>query len=199
MKKQVYVKRKKKKANYGLWVAFALVFLMVSSTVGFLTFQKQGSFSYGVHTFTQTAQGDYSVVIEDQRLVFQYLPDSVDDIEIPKNVMDTILGSRVITVTYDPNDEEKGALALIQYKMKKILGEMKNVYVVLGLVNATGYNSPELSCANATFQNPVVLLQSDNETSFVKEGNCVIITGGSSAELAQIHDRLLYGLLGVIA
>jgi len=198
MKKQVYVKRKKKKTNYGLWVALALVFLMASSTVGFLTFQKQGSFSYGAHTFTQTAQG-YSVVIEDQRLVFQYLPDFVEDIEIPPKVIDTILGSRVVTVTYDPNDEEKEALALIQYNMLKILGEMKNVYVVPGLVNATGYNYPELSCANATFQNPVVLLQSDNETSFVKEGNCVIITGGSSAELAKIHDRLLYGFLGVIA
>jgi len=198
MKKQVYVRKKRKKTNYGLWVAIGLVFLMASSTAGFLTFRDQGSVSYGSYTFTQTAQG-YSVVIEDQRLIFQYLPDFVDDIEIPKNVIDTILGSRVVTVTYDPNDEEKEALALIQYNMLKILDEMKNVYIVPGLVNATGYNYPELSCANATSQNPVVLLQSDNETSFVKEGNCVIITGGSSADLAQIHDRLLYGFLGVIA
>jgi len=195
---KLYLRKKKKKINWGFWVTAALVFLMVSSTIGFITFQGgDTSLTYEGYKFTQTPQG-YRVMIDDVSLVFQYFPDSVDDIEVPRGVMDTLLSSRVLAVTYDPNDEEKEALGLIQYNLFKILEEFKNIYVVRGLVNNTGYDLPQLGCENATSQ-PVVLLQSGNDTSFVKEDGCVIITGGTGIQLALVHDRLLYGILGVIS
>ena len=191
--------RKRKKINWGLWVTLGLVFLMVTSTLGFLTGQGDGSsLTYNNHKFIQTAQG-YMVTIDDNKLVFQYSPETVDYYEVPATLIHTLLGAKALLITYDPQDEQKETLALMQYNMVKILREVKNIYAAPGLVNNTGYSVAQTTCTDATAENPVIYLQSGNTTGFTQDGDCMILTGGTSAELAQLHDRLLYGVLGVIA
>lgn len=188
---------KKKKINWGLWVTLGLVFLMITSTIGFLTGQGGGTrLTYNEYRFVQTPQG-YTITIDGQKLVFQYFPETVETINISSSIID-ILGSRVLSVTYDPHEEERETLALMQYNLFKILGEVKGIYLVRGLVNSTGYSLPEITCANATVNSPVLYLRSGNTSEVYAENHCIILTGTSSVDLAQIHDRLLYGLLGII-
>jgi len=194
---KVHIKEGKKKTNWALWITVALVFLMVSSTLGFISLQTQGTqLTYNGYDFVQTNQG-YSTSIDDTQMTFQYFPDTIDHIEVPQSLLNTILNSKVVTVTYNPQDNNTESLALIQYNLFKTL-EIKDIYIIRALTNNTGYNLPQVSCDNATFQNPVIHLKTGNQTEFTKENNCLIVSGYNRVEFAQIHDRLLYGLLEVI-
>jgi len=80
MAHKVHIKEGKKKTNWALWITVALVFLMISSTLGFISLQTQGTqLTYNGYDFVQTNQG-YRTSIDDTQMTFQYFPDTIEHI-----------------------------------------------------------------------------------------------------------------------
>ena len=62
---------------------------------------------------------------------------------------------------------------------------------------------PEISCDDATPENPVLIFEIVNETAnktgFIEKNNCFVVKGISQVEMIQYFDRIRYGLYDIIA
>lgn len=187
--------RKRRKTNPKLLVGFFVAFLMVTSIFGFIMGESGSDYSYGDFKFVRSDFG-YSTKIDGQDILFFNLPEAVEQVEVSQEVVDKLKDSFVFTVTYDPDSDMAETLAAVQFNFQQ---SFQDKFVQIGLTDNTDYPSiMQADCTNATSKVPVVLFKTSNTTSIELNDDCIVVNSDTAVGFQRLHDRLLYGVLGIL-
>ena len=174
--------------------------IMVSSIFGviFSSFaSNQQKIRYNDTVFER--QGDYWVAkIGKQKIRFTYFPAEVDNIVFERVARDRIMNTKMVYLTSDLNDSLKKEIAVVQYSLQQTLLNNFGIYSVIAQETNSSYNLPVIRCVNATQFVPVLEFKYSNSTEIKLKGNCIKITADSTTEMLKMHDRIVYGLFGII-
>jgi hypothetical protein len=186
--------------NKQTWMSIGIAVIMIASVIGLAiegTNPANPPVQYGGYKFTLTSQG-YRATIKNTNLFFYQPPNNLEDIPFDEGAKTALDGARVVWFSYDPNDLYAPEIADTLYYMEQALSKVTSVYVQRGLVNASGYPLPEITCANATTSIPVIIIQSGNETAIAHRNGCITATASTRDSAYSLGDRLLYQETGVM-
>jgi len=184
--------------NTKLVMAVFIIFVMVSSIFGFI-FGFGGSspgvqkIKYGDFKF-RVVNDQYITKINGQDQRFLFFPGDVEYIAITGEVK-SLLDQPALTVTYNPKSGIAENLAETQYYFES---QLKDKSIERALTDSEGTSLPQKSCADATQQQPVILLKKGDLSSIETENSCIIITALDSYDLYQQVERIIYVSLGVM-
>lgn len=181
------------------WMSIFIAIIMILSVIGFaFTFtEPPARLEYNGIAFAHTTQG-LQAKINGTKLTFYHFPGQLEDIAFDEGAKAALEDTRVIWLSYDPNDVYATEIADVLYYMEQTLDTVGDVYVQRGLVNSTDYGLSEITCANATVTVPVLVMQSSNETGVTHVNGCITAVAASGQEVYQVGDRLLYQAFGVM-
>ncbi len=184
--------RKEKRSRGAIYVAVFIAAIMVTSVLGFIFGERdQESMTYKNHDFYKKNL-KWVTKINGKDAAFDYFPSEVESINLSENAKNKILNSRMVYVTYDPN-QTNDAVGFAQFDLNQKL-MLINVYVANGMTKNNKYGIQIITCENATQFVPVVVLEPSTKNVIKEEGNCLILDG----DPLKLKDRLLYGVFGVI-
>ncbi len=172
------------KSKRKLFLSLFIVFIMVSSTLGFIYGFGQGgngvssSKKYNGYTFTQTQSG-WSTYIPrlNSYQSFNYLPNEVE------NIGSVNIESDFVYIVDNGN---------IEYSNR-----LKNILTYSGIVSQTASFDKDstLPLVDCTSNFPVIVLNKESQTTEVyKENNCIFVNGN----LNKGVDFLAYTVFGII-
>jgi hypothetical protein len=179
-------------------VSMFIVFIMVSSVVGYMWGKDIGEkFKHNDYKFVRE-KGGWTLKVEDTKLFFNYFPTEVEDIDIGSDIINRVNGVIEIDSTSSENDSFVEAIAQAQFSMQQELNKVSNVYIRVGMLEENEYDFPVITCADATVMIPVLYFRKSNETKVELDENCIIAEAKNNYDVIRIKDRLLYGMLGII-
>lgn len=184
-----------KKTIMSIFIAAIMVISVIGFALTFATPTEQ--LEYNGYKFARTSQG-LQTKVNGIRLTFYYYPAEIADIPFPDEAKQTIEGSKVLWFSYDPNDLYAPEIADVFFYIEEALAAVKDVYAQRGLINSTGYDLPEITCANATSTVPVLIMRQGNETKIEASQNCVIVNAAIVNDVYKAGDRLLYQAFNVM-
>jgi hypothetical protein len=187
--------RKEKKSHKGTILSAIIVFIMISSVIGFLYGGQTDQYRYKDLKFKKSTAG-WTTTINSQQLVFDYFPSDVEQIEMGPEIQAALINRPEIDTTSDINDTFSEEIALAQYNMALVLNEL-NIYARRGFTTNNTFGLPLISCESASTAVPVIYYQYSNETSLSMENNCIMAKSRNPIDILRLKDRLLYSLLGV--
>ncbi|PIN67850.1 hypothetical protein COV94_06580, partial [Candidatus Woesearchaeota archaeon CG11_big_fil_rev_8_21_14_0_20_57_5] len=181
-----------------LLLGWALGFIMVSSTFGFLMGSSfnGNSITYGKYQFRQEQDNTFTVKIKGKVQTFYFLPDQLQNVNITGDPVGTLQTSQAIAISFVPNQSNAQGVDLLRYLLEQEFQE-KGTYVIHGATTSLPALQ-QISCANASSFVPVIVIAPGNATSIDESDDCVTIRSPSAAGFIQAHDRLKYGMLGVM-
>ncbi|HLC84491.1 MAG TPA: hypothetical protein VJH22_01735 [Candidatus Nanoarchaeia archaeon] len=183
-------------------IAIFFGLIMMTSTIGFIaSYTSDGSdtVTYNGFKFVRTNQG-YSVVVNEQELLFGALPDSLTNILLDDQIVDRIRDAESVTLTYDPQSQINTTGGLIEYELENVLGQVLDIYVQRAVINNTPFPSLlQADCSQATVYVPVISWELGNESAFKLEGDCIRAIARSDIDALRLSERLSYRLLGVMS
>jgi len=188
--------RKEKKSKWGAILVFFIAFIMISSIIGFIYSGRTDTFKYKDLKFTRT-QNQWYTVINNQRLIFNYFPTDVEQINLTQEITTILLNKPEIDTTSELNDTFAEEIALAQYNMALTLNNL-NIYIRQGLTTNNTFNLPIITCKDATLAVPIIHFKQSNQTKITLENNCIIAEARNNIDILRIKDRLLYSMLGII-
>ncbi len=113
---------KKWKWKTSYTVGIFIIFVMVFSVVGFLNTEEPNTYN---NTLFVQVQNGWIAKTDWGRLMFSTHPSNVETIAVPLGVTKTLQNSRVIMLTHNPDDPNKGLLATLSYNFLRLV-EMEN-------------------------------------------------------------------------
>jgi len=188
--------RKEKKSIWGLVITFFIVFIFVSSIIGFIYSGETDSFKYNDLKFKRT-QTQWFTTINNQRLTFDYFPSEVEHIELSDDIKITIKNKPEIDTTSDIDDIFLEEISLAQYNMALTLAST-NIYVRGGFTANNTYDMSIITCEDATAAIPIIHFKQSNQTKVTLEDNCIIAEARNNIDILRIKDRILYSILDII-
>ncbi len=184
--------KKERHSKGAVYVAIFIAAIMVTSVLGFIFGERsQESMTYGKHNFDKKNL-KWVTKINGKDASFDYFPAEVELINLSDSAVNSILNSKMVYVTYDPNQTNED-LGVAQFDLNQQL-MLLNIYVGNGMTASNKYGIPIITCKNATQFVPVVVLESSTNNTIKEEGNCIILNGNP----LMLKDRLLYSVFGVI-
>jgi hypothetical protein len=190
-------RKKAKKNKTGFWFVVAIVFLMLTSTIGYL-FKGGSSEKYNHFSFSATGDGRWITKIDGNNKLFYYHPSETEKINLSDEAIKKIKNTNMVYITYDINNSQRENIAAINLELSKILWEDFNIYSLEGLTSANQYNMEVISCFNATGATPVIYYNESNMLSINIEQDCIVLNGKTTMEFIALKERMVYGLYGVI-
>jgi len=188
--------RKEKQSKWGTILVFFIAFIMISSVIGFLYGGEKDQFKYKDIKFTKTQSG-WSATINNQKVLFDYFPSEVEQINISPEITSILLNKPEIDATSKINDTFAEEIALAQYNMLLTLNNL-DIYLRQGFTTNTPFNMPIITCEDATESIPVIFFKQSNDTKITLENNCIISEARNNIDILRIKDRLLYSIFGII-
>lgn len=189
--------RKEKKNKGGIILASFIALIMVGSILGIvMSDRRSNQFKYKDIKFRQDSNG-WSTVINNQKLIFDYFPADVEQIELSQDIIAALTQRPEIDTTSKINDTFSEEIALAQYNMALTLSNL-NIYIRQGFTTNNTFNLPILTCKDATAAVPIIYFEQSNQTKITLEKNCIIAEARNNIDILRIKDRLIYSLLGII-
>ena len=192
---------RRKRINKKVLMSIFIVAIMVLSVFGFMmsyqTNQRDKLADYNGFEFSRTQHG-LMTEIDGNEMYFNYYPGDLEKLSFPDDASLILADSKVFYVTYDPDSDFATAIAEQQLDMELKLNKLGDRFISKGFTNATGYELPEITCANATAAIPVYQIIDGENSSIQTEESCVILTIANEPDLNAYHTRILYTILGVM-
>lgn len=198
--KELKYSSKKKETNKAIIYTLVLGGLMVLSVFGVIFYgggSSQQTEEYGDWEFDRVQHG-WVAKVNKQEVLFDYLPSEVEDLEVSPDVVALLKNTRGVIFTINPASENIQAQEYVRFQLREVFGRVLDVASVNAIYNESEiYDQPLLSCLNATTFVPVVQFEDGDNSSIVREGDCIRVTGTESSTVA-LKDRLLYSLFEII-
>ena len=175
-----------------------IIMIMVLSVLGIMLSRDAGQTKkYNGHKFT--AKDNKWLLNVDKWLVdFDYLPTGVEDISISQEIKNKILNTKMIYLTFDPENATK-TMDKLRFDLINLLANKFGIHAAGSITrNSTKYQLPVMTCKNATVYVPVVELKLGNQTNIYIKDNCIIAQAESAEDITRIGDALIYKLTGVV-
>ena len=189
---------KKKLFSKQNMVSLFIVFIMVSSVIGYMWGKDTGeSFKYKDYKFFRKGR-EWTLKADGIELAFDNFPTDVESINVSSDIIDRLKGLIEIDTTCDENDSHTEVIAKAQYSMWDVLSKTSNTYVRVGMIDENEFNLPVITCDDASADIPVLYFKRSNMTEVETEDNCIIIEAKNEIDVLRVKDRILYGLLGII-
>lgn len=174
--------------------------VMIFSTFGFILSESVGNvqtYSYNGKTFVLTEEGLFTL-INGKKVFFSSLPDKLESVNFDEGVKKIIKESPVITISYNPHSDDAELLGYAQFSFEDRSAKIGKPIVINALTNSTGFSLPEVTCANATTLNPVLIFEKSSSASAQLKNNCIIVNYNSQQDLLEVIDKLTYFVAGVL-
>ncbi len=184
-----------KKTIIGLLVAFVMISSLLAAWEGSSTaLDKYNGYKFKANEYNIFGK------IGEEWIEFNNHPSSLETIEVAEPAIQKLKDSKMIYLTFDPEDNAIKDIELARMKLSESLTTEFGIYSSVGAsMNSTAYQAyPLIDCNNATQFIPVVYLKSNNETKINIENNCIFIYATEGFEFNPLLDRLRYGLYNVI-
>jgi len=208
---------KEKKYDSGWIVIFSIVaiLLIVLGGIFLSQFQRekavyeQHHLTYNDYNFTRDASGAWTVWLYkyQQPYIMQtyYTPVDVESVSYDDNVTTYIHAlAQDNDRLYIALDPDFPAIAVVAFaEIKKVLGDqydLLNIDARAAYSRDDGYHYdlPILTCANATAEEPVLLMNVTDRNSIILDGDCVLVEAESYEALVLVADRLLFAVVGIM-
>ena len=193
--------KKEKRFKKEQLMVYFIAFIMISSIFGVMFYGFSGGgtkVDYNEFIFSKEEGGNkWSIEIEGKKIFFDYFPTEVGQFNISAELINKMLNTMEIDITYEVNSTKKEIFAYIGYDMQQQLAN-KDIYVRPGFTTESEYDVSVITCADATAVVPVLYIQESNETKIYSEGNCVILEAKSDFDFIKLKDRILYGIFGIM-
>lgn len=185
--------------------------IMVSSVIGFMYggFLNESSVKYGKYKFSRQ-DAYWSTTVNGKTIYFYFIPQQLSDVKVSGNPFASVKQSRMIYLSYVPNQTTSKTVDLIRYLISQDLQIHKNIYVAQGAA-FNFENLPQVTCLNSTVFVPVLMISNtsdeskgnensaSNSAAFISQhGNCILISADTDEGLLKARDRLMYGVLEVM-
>lgn len=185
------------------WLAALIGVIMLSSVIGYVflfnpSLQGGVNFRHAGLTFKQTPQGTYTLNLNGQSLDFFSRPEDVDGLNISSAVLNRIVSSKALYITYYWNSSLADEMALFQFDFAILVGARHGVYAQPAFTTSSPLGSSVADCGNATRFVPVLLLQEGVNTAIAllpSNQDCIVLNASGSANFLRMSDRLKYAAL----
>lgn len=176
-----------------LFFVIFIIIVMISSVIGFVytrpsnTNQNTNSFNYNGANFNPQQNGGYSVNVNGNNFIFDYLPNELNNIELPDFNLEANKYYLIFNATeYDNNLAY--SLNKLGYTLK-LLGIMVNT----ACINEQNCDSnlPIKDCSNYAFY-----LKKSNVNKVYLQDKCIILEGDNLG-LSKLVDRINLKLVGI--
>jgi len=191
--------KREKESKKGMFLVIFIAFIMISSVFAIIFSgynQQTTSLKYNDIKFTRE-NNQWSTNINNQKLLFNYLPTEVEQINLGPDVIFALSNKPEIDTTSEINDTFKEEIALAQYNMVLALNNL-NIYIRPGLTTNNTFNLPIITCEDASLAVPIIYFKQSNQTKITLENNCIIAEAKNNIDILRIKDRILYSILGII-
>jgi hypothetical protein len=178
---------------------FMVVFIaviMVSSVFGVIFYgynQPSAKQEYNNYEFKQENLL-WITEIDDNEFSFFYLPQEVENIQLPETTSTQLLNTYIIDMTSDEESMFNEEIALAEYTLAEDLAKIDK-YARIGLTANNSYEIPVIQCNQTDY--PVVYFQKSDSTGF-SYGSCIMASAQQNYDILRLRDRLLYHILGII-
>jgi hypothetical protein len=184
---------KKKNILPGAFIAFIMIFSVFG--VMFYGFSNPGTkLEYNGYKF-KSEQGLWVTSVDGRAYRFTEFPGNLERINVSSGVIDRIRGTRMVYLTYDPNQTVVQEIAGAQFQLQQDLAQF-NIHADTAMTVENEYGLPVVTCADATQFVPVLDFRED-ETSIELVGNCVVVSAYRD-DFGDVRDRLVLGMLGIM-
>ncbi|RMF55554.1 hypothetical protein D6745_01785 [Candidatus Woesearchaeota archaeon] len=178
-------------------ITFIIVFIMISSAAGFI-FSGSDRQTYEYNNIKYSYLNNAFVFkINGKKVYFRNDPEYIENIKMDSKIVDSVLNTKVVYLTYNPFNNLSGSIDLARYEISEDLANDFDIYTVNGAV-VENQNLPLITCGNATESIPVIEMRKSNETRITMNENCIIFEAKTDFEMLELKDRLMYGLYGII-
>lgn len=202
-KENVVVEKKSNKTTY-IAIFFATIMVFSVLSVFFQNPTQDTEYTYGKYAFKSiSTTGQWSTKINGKETLFYFLPAQISNMEIPVDVIPLIKNSQATIIAFNPEINESNKLQVVDLfrydvgiAFSQKFPEKQLGYAVTK--STTAYALPELSCVNASYYMPIMVLDYSNETKIISENSCIKISALTEYDLLQIMDYLKYSIYGVL-
>jgi len=192
---------RRKTINKKMLVSLFIIAIMVLSAFGFIlsyqTNQTEKLEEYNGYSFKKTTKG-YLTEINDQKLYFDYYPGDLEQINITDDAKAILSQAEVLVITYDPNSDFAELIAEKEFDLEQKTDKTEKPFIAKGLTNATDYALPQITCANATAEMPVIHMKRGNTSKITAKNNCIILEAETESILNAFYTKVAYIIFGVI-
>jgi len=166
--------------------------------------EQPGVFEVSGYTFFELKDGTYGtyVLANGQKIpiAFRLDPRNASEYYIQDGVVNTILRSGKLYITFNPNQEDLGKIAVASAEISRITG-LYGINTIGAFTEDSNPINPEVpirTCADVSNTTSVILMEISNTTEVVLDsGNCIHVRASNPDELILIADKLGYNLLGI--
>jgi hypothetical protein len=186
--------RKSDKAKQ-IIMGVVIALLMILSTFGIIIGNQTSSSRYNGYKFSINGN-QYATKINGKEMLFYSLPSQSDFINVSSSIPNKIKEAYIVMFTFNPQDTVNiQILEIVRFDLSQYIDKV----ILNGVLNAsTDYpDFPVITCANATLQTPVIIMNMSDATGIVDIDNCIYINARGT-EFLRMRDRLLYSYYGVI-
>ena len=188
-----------KKSKKTIYFVIVIVFLMVSSVVGFVIFSGAGNddnqttadFEYNGYGFTKLNSG-WLTKINQADVYFDYLPTEVSEINYNKEEKLSI--SSKVYLAYDPAEKDSN--------MDFILGKIDQNLRILGyttnLACVNEQNCPDIPIVDCNNNQNVLLIKIGETNRIYKQDGCLFVEGEDIIGVSKSSDKFIYSITGVM-
>ena len=161
-------------------------------------------FDISGYTFFELDDGTYGTYIlaGEQKIpvAFRLDPRNASEIHIDEGVVNRILTSTKVYITFNPNQEGLSQFALAGAEVSRITGLYKIITVGAYTEDANPIdpNIPLRTCDDVSNTTAVIVMElSDKEGIYLDDQNCVHLTAEEPDRLVLVADKLGMELLGI--
>lgn len=137
----------------------------------------------------------YEVSSENTGFNVFYVPEQLNTIEISQDTINQIKNSYYFYLTFDPEESDLTSIDYLRFDLKNNIPQTK--YFQDAVTKSSDiYNLPIITCQNATFQTPVIILKQGNSTNITSANNCINLEF-EQYQLLHVRDLLVYLMHGI--
>jgi hypothetical protein len=201
-------KKDKREQRNKTFLVFVLVIFLVSSLGSVVVYYGGNSdtsnkftmeFNNKKYTFEPKADSTgnlfYEVTTEDNIVFQSYLQPQAIFLEMDDLTKETIRDSNYFYITFDPEKENLDYIDFIRFDVRNNIPDTK-FFADAITKESSVYNLPVITCENATFSTPVIVLNVENTTDIKMNNNCINIDFSQTSVL-PVRDMLVYLMQGV--
>jgi hypothetical protein len=188
------VKRKRREKRNQILIAILLSFILLGSMLGVMLNQDEQTFKYKNYKFKVSDQG-YTSKINGKVFYFNYLPNNIEEFEIPEEYCQKLRTASQINLLFEPETRSSALIDVIRLDIK----DNYNQEIISSITEeSTKYTMYEvMSCDNATALTPIIFFKEGNNVSLEIENNC-LIAQAKDRNFLVFRDRILYCYTGVM-
>lgn len=190
--------KKKQREQYTRTIVVIItVIFILSSIAGIVLYRNDPREEFSIQGVKFRQEGDHYIANINKNDVIVYtLPGEASYINISSAILNKIKNSKMIYLTFDPEQDDLTYVDFIRFELTEELFE-NNIFPISGTLRESPlYQLPVVDCENATIYTPVIEFRVENKTNIYEEDNCIYIQA-KGPEFIIIRDKIIFGLYGL--